>query len=119
MAQLADERCVACRPDSPHVTDKELETLLPLVPQWKVITEGGVQKLQRAYKFDDFRGALAFTNKVGNLAEEEDHHPRILLTWGRMTVTWWTHAIKDLHRNDLIMASKCDMAFEGKAVSRA
>ena len=60
------------------------------------------------FRFDDFAKALAFTNALGQLAEEEDHHPALLTEWGRVTVTWWTHKIRGLHRNDFVMAAKAD-----------
>ena len=68
----------------------------------------GIKRLRRAFKFKDFREAMQFTNRVGELAEQEDHHPAILTEWGKVTVTWWTHKIKGLHRNDFIMAAKTD-----------
>jgi 4a-hydroxytetrahydrobiopterin dehydratase len=64
--------------------------------------------LSRRFRFDDFANALAFTNALGKLAEEEDHHPALLTEWGRVTVTWWTHKIRGLHRNDFVMAAKAD-----------
>jgi 4a-hydroxytetrahydrobiopterin dehydratase len=70
-----------------------------------------VKRLERSFKFPDFARALAFTNRVGALAEAEGHHPSILLQWGRVTVTWYTHKIKGLHRNDFIMAARTDVAF--------
>ncbi len=66
----------------------------------------GIDRLERVFKFQNFAKALAFTDKVGKIAEEEGHHPAILTEWGRVTVTWWTHKIKGLHRNDFIMAAK-------------
>ncbi len=71
----------------------------------------GIERLERVFKFRNFAEALAFSNKVGEIAEEEDHHPAILTEWGRVTVTWWTHKIKGLHRNDFIMAAKTDRVY--------
>ena len=71
----------------------------------------GIVRLERGYRFGDFAGALAFTDAVGALAEAEGHHPAILTEWGRVTVTWWTHKIRGLHRNDFIMAAKSDAAY--------
>jgi len=68
-------------------------------------------RLERAYKFKDFIAALAFTNKVGEIAEMEDHHPAILTEWGQVTLTWWTHTVKGLHLNDFIMAAKSDSVY--------
>ena len=115
MTQLSEERCVACHADSPHVTDEEVAELKPLVPDWDLMVEKGIRKLERTYRFRNFAQALAFTNAVGDLAETEGHHPRLVTEWGRVDVTWWTHKIRDLHRNDFIMASKTDRAAEGLA----
>jgi 4a-hydroxytetrahydrobiopterin dehydratase len=71
----------------------------------------GIKRLERLFKFKDYAEAVAFTNKIAAIAEEEDHHPRIVLEWGRVTVQWWTHVVKGLHRNDFIMAAKSDEMF--------
>lgn len=105
---LVSEKCTACRADAPTVTDAELEQLRVEVPDWKLVEEDGVPKLQRQFSFPDFNQALAFTNKVGALAEEMGHHPAVLTEWGRVTVTWWTHKIHGLHRNDFIAAARTD-----------
>jgi 4a-hydroxytetrahydrobiopterin dehydratase len=108
MEGLAQMKCVACRGDEPPVAEEERPDLLVQVPEWHIIRVDGVDRLQRVFKFKDFAQALDFTNRVGELAEKNDHHPAILTEWGRVTVTWWTHAIKGLHRNDFIMAAKTD-----------
>ena len=105
---LVREKCVACRRDSPRVTDEEVGELHPQVPDWTLTEVDGIKRLERAFKFSDFAGALDFTAKVGEAAESEGHHPRITLEWGRVGVEWWTHKIKGLHRNDFIMAAKTD-----------
>jgi 4a-hydroxytetrahydrobiopterin dehydratase len=76
------------------------------VPDWEVVEQAGVKRLERVFKFKNFAQALDFTNRVGTLAEAEDHHPALLTEWGKVTVTWWTHAIGGLHRNDFVMAAK-------------
>ena len=106
MADLSAERCEACRPGSPAVGEPETRELLRQLPGWSVIERDGMRQLQRVFEFPDFAQALAFTNRVGALAEAEGHHPALLTEWGRVTVRWWTHAIKGLHRNDFIMAAK-------------
>lgn len=108
MTRLASERCVACRPGAPAVTEAELAWLAPEVPGWRVVTREAGLRLERTYTFPSFAEALAFTLRVGALAESEDHHPALLTEWGRVTVTWWTHAIGGLHRNDFVMAAKTD-----------
>ncbi len=90
------------------MTETEIRELMPQVPEWNLIERDGVPRLERTYRFKDFAQALAFTNQVGELAEEEGHHPAILTEWGRVTVSWWTHKIWGLHRNDFIMAAKTD-----------
>lgn len=112
MATLTQEKCVACRADSPRVTDLEIRELHPQVPEWTLVTEEGLRKLERAFRFPDFARALSFTNAVGALAEAEGHHPLIVTEWGRVKVAWWTHKIRDLHRNDFVMAAKTDVIYE-------
>ncbi len=109
MTDLAKMKCEACRPDAPVVTEEEKQDFLPRIPDWKIQTEDGIPQLVRTYRFSNFAEALGFTNRVGELAETENHHPAILTEWGRVTVRWWTHKIHNLHRNDFIMASKTDL----------
>ena len=111
MRQLTGERCVACRSDSPHVNEEETTRLLPELPQWQLVTENQIRRLRRTFRFPDFIQALSFTDMVGEAAEAEGHHPRLTTEWGRVTVTWWTHKIRDLHRNDFIMAAKSDQLY--------
>lgn len=118
MAHLVQERCVACRADSPHVTDEEVAQLHPQVLEWRLTVEEGIRKLERTFRFRNFAQALAFTNEVGSLAEAEGHHPRVVTEWGRVTVTWWTHKIRDLHRNDFIMAAKTDQLYQAQVEVR-
>ncbi|QIN83265.1 4a-hydroxytetrahydrobiopterin dehydratase [Rubrobacter tropicus] len=112
MGGLAGERCVPCRGGVPALDVKEVERLLLEVPGWCVVDRGGVDSLKREFRFADFASALAFTNRVGALAEEAGHHPALLTEWGRVTVAWWTHAIGGLHRNDFVMAARTDRAYE-------
>jgi 4a-hydroxytetrahydrobiopterin dehydratase len=81
------------------------------VPEWQIVERQNIKRLERLYKFKNFAEALAFTDKVGALAESEAHHPALLTEWGRVTVTWWTHKIKGMHRNDFIMAAKTDQLY--------
>jgi 4a-hydroxytetrahydrobiopterin dehydratase len=105
MTDLASKNCVQCRGGVPPLTGKELEALAEQVPQWNVVDE---HHITRSFKFPDFRQALAFVNKVGDLAEQQGHHPDILLTWGKVDVTTWTHAINGLTESDFILAAKVD-----------
>ena len=109
--RLTQQRCVACRRDSPAATEAQIAEFKPQVPDWEIVTEDGMPRLQRAFKFSDFAQAMAFARKVGEMAEQEGHHPRIVLEWGRVAVTWWTHKIRNLHVNDFIAAAKTDQLF--------
>lgn len=109
--ELATRHCEACRPGAPTVPPEEIPRLLEQIPDWELVEREDGPRLRRTFTFPDFRTALAFTTEIGTLAEEEDHHPTILLRWGKVTVTWWTHAIKGLHKNDFIMAAKSDRAY--------
>ena len=105
---LVRERCVACRRDSPKVTDEEIAAPQPQISEWQLTETDGIKRLERAFKFRNFADALDFTAKVGEAAEAEGHHPRLTVEWGRVGVEWWTHKIRGLHRNDFIMSSKTD-----------
>ncbi len=111
MTQLLKEKCVACKRGSPPVTDEEKKQLLPLIPEWVIINEEGIPKLDRKFPFRNFIQALEFSNAVGRMSEEEGHHPRIVIEWGEVRVIWWTHKIKNLHRNDFVMAAKTDRLY--------
>jgi 4a-hydroxytetrahydrobiopterin dehydratase len=115
METLIQMKCVACRADSPRVTEAEIVEFRPQVPDWQLLARNGISQLERVYTFRNFAEALAFTNRVGELAEAEGHHPDILTQWGKVTVTWWTHKIKGLHRNDFIMAAKTDHLYASAA----
>lgn len=117
MDQLTQMKCTACRKGEPTVTDAEIGEFHPQVSAWEIVERDGIKRLERVFKFDSFVNALAFTNKVGELAEAEGHHPAILTEWGKVTVTWWTHKIGGLHRNDFIMAAKTDQVYEGKSAT--
>uniref|UniRef100_UPI000476E09F 4a-hydroxytetrahydrobiopterin dehydratase n=1 Tax=Kamptonema formosum TaxID=331992 RepID=UPI000476E09F len=108
MATLAQEKCTACHKNAPRATEEEIAQLKPQIPDWKIVERDGVPRLERTYKFSDFKTALAFTNRIGELAEAEGHHPALLTEWGKVTAIWWTHAIRGLHRNDFIMAANTD-----------
>jgi 4a-hydroxytetrahydrobiopterin dehydratase len=113
MGELTQMKCTACRGGEPTLTDEEIAELRTQVPDWRIVERDGVKRLERAFTFDDFARALAFTNSVGEQAEEEGHHPALQTEWGKVTVTWWTHKIGGLHRNDFIMAARTDDTFGG------
>lgn len=103
---LANEKCVPCRGGVPALKGEELRTLAgELGNDWRVVNE---HHLEREYRFPDFAAALAFTNEVGALAEEEGHHPDICLGWGKASITIWTHKVDGLTRSDFVLAAKID-----------
>ena len=108
---LSESSCEACRMDAPRVEKQEAEQLLQQIPEWNLIEIDGINQLERIYKFKNFKQALAFTNLVGEMAESEGHHPALTTEWGKVTVQWWSHSIKGLHRNDFICAAKTDLLF--------
>ncbi|MBI3495059.1 4a-hydroxytetrahydrobiopterin dehydratase [Candidatus Berkelbacteria bacterium] len=108
MDKLSQQHCVPCRGGEPTLQEPEISNLKSQVPNWEVVDDGGIKKLRRAFQFKNFAQALEFVNKVGKIAEREGHHPEIEFGWGHATITWWTHKIKGLHRNDFIMAAKTD-----------
>ncbi len=108
MASLADKTCVPCRGGVPSLKAKELKKIhqqLADPPAWKIVDE---HHLVRVFKFPDFKSALAFVNKVGAVAEEQGHHPDILLGWGKVEITTWTHAVDGLTESDFVLAAKID-----------
>jgi len=108
---LANHHCEACRRDAPTATESEITELSRSVPEWTVLERDGIKRLERVYRLKNFVEAIAFANAVGEIAEAEGHHPALLTEWGRVTVTWWSHKIRGLHRNDFIMAAKTDLAY--------
>ncbi len=114
MSELAQMKCTACRGDEPTLTDDDIAELRPQVPEWQVVEREDIKRLERVFKFGNFAQALAFTNKVGERAEEEGHHPALLTEWGKVTVSWWTHKIGGLHQNDFIMAARTGELYEGR-----
>lgn len=105
---LKQGHCQACSADAPKVSEEELAELIRQIPDWNIEVRDGIMQLEKVFRFKNFRHALAFTNAVGAIAEEEGHHPGLLTEWGKVTVTWWSHSIKGLHRNDFIMAARTD-----------
>ena len=103
--QLADQQCVPCRGGLPPLKGSELEAFHKSVPGWSIVNE---HHITRAFSFPDFRKALDFVNRVGELAEEQGHHPDILLTWGKAEITVYTHSVSGLTESDFILAAKID-----------
>ena len=91
----------------------EIAEIKQKLPKWQIVDINGIKKMKREFEFEDFTQALDFTNRVGEIAEEQNHHPVLMTEWGKVTVTWWTHAIGGLHQNDFISAAKTDQIFAG------
>ena len=108
MTDLSKQVCVPCRGDLEPLAPSEIAELQTNVPEWSVISEQGESRLQRMFIFPDFTSAMEFGVRVGNDAETMGHHPTLFIEWGKVTVTWWTHAIGGLHNNDFIMAARTD-----------
>jgi len=108
MSTLASKTCVPCRGGLPPLKGAELHTLSHQLPNWNVVDE---HHLTRTFTFPDFKQALDFVNRVGAVAEDQGHHPDILLTWGKVGITLWTHKIDGLTESDFIMAAKIDQLY--------
>jgi 4a-hydroxytetrahydrobiopterin dehydratase len=111
MTRLYQQKCEACKPGSSPVTADESARLRAEIPDWNLLEYEGVPRLQKIYKFPDFQKAIAFTNAIGDEAEKEGHHPALLTEWGKVTVSWWTHDIGGLHKNDFILAARTDVIY--------
>ena len=108
MPELADKTCVPCKGGVEPFKAGAIAAVHKQVPQWKVVND---HHITREFTFPDFRQALDFVNRVGEVAEEQGHHPDILLTWGKAEVTLWTHKIDGLSESDFIMAAKIDRIY--------
>ena len=106
MNELVQQHCIQVGANTPRLDKQTILDLLAQLPDWQTHEKDAEPRLEKVFKFDDFRKAVAFTNQIAQIANEEDHHPAILTEWGKVTVTWWTHKIKGLHQNDFIMAAK-------------
>lgn len=112
MSGLANKKCVPCTVGTPPLKGKELQTYFQqLEDGWELIEE---KRIEKTYKFKDFKGALAFVNDLGKIAEEEGHHPDIELAWGKVKVILWTHKIHGLSESDFVMAAKCDVGYTSR-----
>lgn len=114
MNELAQLHCSAITSATPRLNERDISQYLAKLLGWQIYEKEGEPRLEKTFQFRDFNQALAFTNRVAGVANEEDHHPAILTEWGKVTVTWWTHKIKGLHQNDFIMAAKTDLLYKGE-----
>src|SRR5512146_455174 len=97
----------------PALSQEEIRRHMMDAPGWEAVEEEGEMRLRRAFKFKDFSQALAFTNRVGAIAEQEDHHPALLTEWGKVTVYWWTHKVRGLQMEDFGMGRKTGESYNG------
>ncbi len=111
MEDLTQSACIPCKGGVPTLNREEISALRPQVPHWEVVEKEGIPRLTREFRFKDFREAMAFAVQVGEIAEREQHHPDLLVAWGKVVVETWTHKIKGLHRNDFILAAKVDKLY--------
>ncbi|HLY03822.1 MAG TPA: 4a-hydroxytetrahydrobiopterin dehydratase [Candidatus Cybelea sp.] len=118
MSDLAARACVPCRGGVPPLTDEQIAPLLAQIDaDWRVVERpdpkhGTVKILRRSYRFGDFAQALGAAVRVGEMAEEQQHHPDLHVSWGRLEVEIWTHKIGGLTESDFIFAAKCDALME-------
>tara|TARA_B100000941_G_scaffold239366_1_gene182569 strand:- start:1487 stop:1816 length:330 start_codon:yes stop_codon:yes gene_type:complete len=105
---LKESKCEACTIDAPLVSDNEATELLKELDNWKIEQRDGTKQLVKQFKFSNYEKSVDFCKKVADLAESEDHHPKIILEYGCVEVSWWSHKIKGLHKNDFICAAKTD-----------
>ncbi len=106
MSQLSKQTCEACSIDASTLCQSEIEALMREVQSWKLVTEDNIQKLERVFQTGNYTKSIQFTNAVAELAESADHHPLMIVEYSSVTVVWWSHKIKGLHKNDFIMAAK-------------
>jgi 4a-hydroxytetrahydrobiopterin dehydratase len=108
MTDLLQQKCVPFHGGESAIGLAQIAAFQPQIPDWCQYAVNGEDRIERVYRFKDFKTAIAFTNVVGDLAEAAEHHPALLTEYGKVTVTWWTHTVGGLHLNDLIMAAKTD-----------
>lgn len=106
--ELTKQKCVTCHSGVSPLTPEEITNLIKQIPLWDQVTKNSVMMLERSYSFKNYKLAWSFSNKVSKLAEEEGHHPTITLEWGKVTITWFTHVLNGLHKNDFICAARTD-----------
>ncbi|OGY99319.1 MAG: hypothetical protein A2945_05130 [Candidatus Liptonbacteria bacterium RIFCSPLOWO2_01_FULL_52_25] len=102
---LTQKHCVPCEGGTPPLSAKEVEKYHTSVPDWKVLDS---RKITKEFKFKDFKGAMVFVNKIAEIAEAEGHHPDLIISYNRVRIELWTHAVAGLSENDFILAAKID-----------
>jgi len=105
------KNCIPCNSNTPQLDPVKISKLLVEIPDYKLLEIEGMKRISKTYLFKNFKEALAFTNDLGKKSEEENHHPQIILEWGKVKVSWWTHSIGGLDTNDFIMAMKTEQIY--------
>mgnify|MGYP001976018222 CR=1 FL=1 len=108
MGTLATESLNTSKPAAHALDEQQAKELLADLEGWELINVDGIPRVEKSFAFKDFQQSLAFTNRVGALAEDVGHHPALLTEWGKVTVTWWSHSLGGVHRNDVIMAARTE-----------
>jgi len=111
MTELAQCDCEACKIGAPLASEAERQDMMSQIPDWEIVTVDNIDRLIRRYKFNNFVDAMVFTNAIAELAETQGHHPALLTEWGSVEVSWWSHKIKGLHKNDFVMAARSDQLY--------
>jgi|TARA_B110000977_G_scaffold77838_1_gene104832 4a-hydroxytetrahydrobiopterin dehydratase len=109
---LKDFSCKATPASAAAVSDADLKTLGAQIPEWSLENHDGILQLARTFKCSNFLQALSIANQIGDIAESNDHHPALVVEWGKIKVTWWSHSINGLHHNDFVMAAKTDEIYK-------
>jgi len=119
MDELVQDHCTPIKLNTPKLIESEISQLIAQLPGWLMYEKDGEPRLEKSFKFDNFKQAADFTAQIADEADKEDHHPAILTEWGRVTITWWTHRIKGLHQNDFIMAAKTEQLYKESLNTRS
>ena len=110
MTRLSEKKCTACELGAPLVPDEQQKDLLKDLEGW-LIDRADISKLVKTFQFSNYAETINFVNLIAELSEDEDHHPKITVEWGRVCIEWWSHKIEGLHMNDFICAAKSDELF--------
>lgn len=106
---LAEQPCTACDSRAKPLSDVAIAQFLAECPGWVLNASDGIKKITKVYDTGDFSSAIALANAIATIADKANHHPSIIVEWGQLTVSWWTHSVQGLHKNDFIMAAKTDL----------
>ena len=111
MKHLSKQQCEACNANAHRLSASEINSFMTEVKGWELIQESNIEKLKRVFKTHDFNQSMDLANAIARLAEQDNHHPQIMVEYSSLTVLWWTHKIEGLHQNDFIMAAKTSLLY--------